>query len=915
MKRDLAALFTCCLLALTQVPGTATLQRAPDDGLPRLLSRLEQLIQAGQPEAYLDLLGAFADRPLASAAARVLISPGVTRAVIRERDRAPLEGTLPGGGYRLMVEVFIEHGTRARVSTWQLDVRRITGDREDTWVIAGQQYLSGIDGLYRLSLNRLRQYHATNLVVRSEDLEVNLKDGYVFVAETEDGPTAAVLLPGSGASFRFKPTPQTEREQVTLYAGSDTIADEYDAMFMRFNPGEFAARFSAQSLREEAVDAGTLRRADTVFRDKINRSFSLDMGDLSRESWSLSPSFGDLLVEIRSRQFPSLTYSKSSNDAEDITVFDRRRRRNIAVYPSQRNIERNGRFFDEDRDVAFDVTDYLVEATFDPLRQTIQGRTRLRLTMKDGGLSSLTLKLADPFLVRSVFSPEFGRLLFLRVRDQNSLVINFPGVVAQKGMLTLVVEYGGKLEPSMVDREALTLSPQEPDQLRFETSEFPSEPNLLYTGRHFWYPQAPVSDYAPAMLRLTVPDGYSVLASGELTTGSPLMVPPLDGQKTASRLFVFAAPQPVRYLSCLISRLVRVDTRTVSLKEALATPGPDGPAPAPRPLRVGTFYDTLNLTVDTNPRQQARGRRMADTAQDIVRFYSGIVGDSPYPSLAIGLVEKDLPGGHSPAYLSVLYQPMPQGNYSWANDPAAFPNYPEFFVAHEIAHQWWGQAVAWRSYHEQWISEGFAQYFAALYAQRSRGESAFQDVIIRMARFAREQSAQGPVSLGYRLGHIKGDSRVFRALVYNKAAVVLHNLRLLLGDDVFFRGVRRFYADWRFRKACTADVQHAFETESGQDLEVFFEEWIHTSGVPVVKFSWAREGEGSAAVAVVRFEQVGTAFDMPIPVTVRYDDGSSEDVTVPVRARAAEVRIPLRGAVRSIDVNPRGTAIVEVYRN
>ena len=88
----------------------------------------------------------------------------------------------------------------------------------------------------------------------------------------------------------------------------------------------------------------------------------------------------------------------------------------------------------------------------------------------------------------------------------------------------------------------------------------------------------------------------------------------------------------------------------------------------------------------------------------------------------MALVESDLPGGHSPAYFAVLNQPLPTTPLTWRNDPASFDSFPEFFLAHEVAHQWWGQAVGWRNYHEQWLSEGFAQYFAALYAQHQRGD-------------------------------------------------------------------------------------------------------------------------------------------------------------------------------------------------
>ena len=194
--------------------------------------------------------------------------------------------------------------------------------------------------------------------------------------------------------------------------------------------------------------------------------------------------------------------------------------------------------------------------------------------------------------------------------------------------------------------------------------------------------------------------------------------------------------------------------------------------------------------------------------------------------------ESELPGGHSPAYFAILNQPLPTTPYVWRNDPVSFNSYPTFFLAHELAHQWWGQAIGWKNYHEQWLSEGFAQYFAAMYAEKERGNETFVDVLRQMRRWAIETSPQGPVYLGYRLGHIKGDSRVFRAVIYNKAAMVLHMLRRLVGDEAFFRGIRAFYAEWRFQKAGTDDFRVAMEKASGSDLSAFFEAWIFRHGDP-----------------------------------------------------------------------------------
>ena len=336
------------------------------------------------------------------------------------------------------------------------------------------------------------------------------------------------------------------------------------------------------------------------------------------------------------------------------------------------------------------------------------------------------------------------------------------------------------------------------------------------------------------------------------------------GQR-ARKQFVFEAAQPLRYLACVISRFTRVTTRDLLIG---AENDPVGAKP-------------VKLTVQANPRQAARARAFADRAAAIYEYYGRLIGDAPYPAFTLAVTENDLPGGHSPAYFAILNQPLPLSPIVWRNDPVAFDGYPPFFLAHEIAHQWWGQAVGWKNYHEQWISEGFAQYFAALYAAQDRGDEVFRGMLRQMRRWAIEQSSQGPVYLGYRLGHIKAEGRVFRAIVYNKGAMVLHMLRRLVGDEKFFAGLRQFYATWKFRKAGTDDFRLAMQKASGTDLTAFFDGWVYGASVPVLAFTSTVSG----SEARIRFEHRGAVMPTPVTVTITYADGTSEEVVVAVTER------------------------------
>ena len=175
-------------------------------------------------------------------------------------------------------------------------------------------------------------------------------------------------------------------------------------------------------------------------------------------------------------------------------------------------------------------------------------------------------------------------------------------------------------------------------------------------------------------------------------------------------------------------------------------------------------------------------------------------------------------------------------------------------------------------------------------------------------RWALSESDQGPVHLGSRLGHVKRDPRVFRALVYNKGASVLHMLRRLLGDEVFFRGLRRFYMDRRYQKAGTEDFERAMEAESGRVLDRFFERWIYGSDIPRIRYS-TQIGDKHV---MVRFEQAGDqVFDIPVTVTLSYTDGRTINVIVPVSDTQVERSIPTEGPVRRVQVNQDSAALAE----
>jgi hypothetical protein len=875
----------------------------PEDGIAKLLRSLEQGLQAGDPEQYVQLLAPIANQDEARVFAEGWYDPRITRAAVRERDRQPLAEIPEGDGYELYVDIFTEFGRQGRLGSWRLDVRRSASAGLE-WQIAAQNETSAFEGLHQLELNRHRQLEATDLVIAAEDLVLRVPEATVFVSEIPSGTTALVVM-GRG-EMTFSPRPEAERGQVRILTGDEVLRTRADAVFVRLNPSQLGARVSG-TLEERPVDARELQRALEIFDEEVSRSFSIDLRDLSPDLWSTVPLPDDFIAEIRTRGYDTLTYTRLAGDLEDIGLSDRRRGRTIALYASQQKLAERGRFYSEDERADFDILRYDVEARFEPDRLWIEGRTGLRLEVTKGPLGSFSLRLARELALRSVISPEYGRLLALRGFNQDTIIVQLPEAAPRGDVFDVVVSYAGRLEPQPVSREVLRLAGDTPGpggqderrDPRFDNALLvPLERSWLYSVNSNWYAQSSVTDFAPARMQLAVPDGYASIASGAVAGPSEVGPLPDGGRNLTWRRTTFVAGQPIRYLSWLVSRFSH---------EADATAAVD-PAAAAAPSMFG--FPSVDVGVEANPRQSGRGREIGERAAGVLDFYGSLMGEFPYPSFTLAVVESELPGGHSPAYFAQINEPPALLPLVWRGDPAYFQGFDDFFLAHELAHQWWGQAVGWKNFHEQWLSEGLAQYFAVLDVERRRPDDLGR-ILRQLRRWSMDESDQGPVYLGYRLGHIRGGSRVYRALVYNKSALVLHMLRRVVGDEAFFQGLRRYYTDWRFRKAGTEDFRAAFEAVTGRALDQFFEGWIYGQELPRVRYDWRTEGEA----AVLTFEQLGdTTFTLPVTVSLELDGRRTTDRVVVIDYRTVEVRVPIAGRLRNVTVNDDHAALGEFSR-
>jgi aminopeptidase N len=225
-------------------------------------------------------------------------------------------------------------------------------------------------------------------------------------------------------------------------------------------------------------------------------------------------------------------------------------------------------------------------------------------------------------------------------------------------------------------------------------------------------------------------------------------------------------------------------------------------------------------------------------------------------------------------------------------------------VAHETAHQWFGDSVTEADWPELWLSEGFATYFGHLFFERAEGEADFR------ARLE-EDRAQVLASGDVRRPVIDREEEDLFALLnannYPKAGWVLHMLRGILGDDAFFRGIRSWYASFAGGTATTADFRRAMEEASGAELGWFFQQWLGEPGYPVLTVAHGWDATAGEVAVTVRQEQDAAwpTFRLPLELELISGEGEPQRERVELKGREAAFRFkadrPLRGVVLDPD--------------
>lgn len=292
----------------------------------------------------------------------------------------------------------------------------------------------------------------------------------------------------------------------------------------------------------------------------------------------------------------------------------------------------------------------------------------------------------------------------------------------------------------------------------------------------------------------------------------------------------------------------------------------------------------------------------AEPTKKVLEFYSSYIGPFAYEKLAN--IQSNSVSGGMEAASAILYSEgsvVGDRNERWRN-----------VVIHEIAHQWFGNAVTENDWDDVWLSEGFATYFTLLFIEHEYGHDAFME---GLASSKKSVNAFYEKNLTYRIVHdnLKDMSQVTTGQTYQKGSWTLHMLRGVMGTDAFWKGIQSYYKKYQNLNATTADFQHAMEEASGLDLTVFFQQWLYKPGTLKINGSWqynAKKKEVNVLLDQVQTD--GSIFKMPIQIAIYSKNQKKPQIkTIQVNEKSNMFILPTDSEPEDIILDPNSWVLME----
>ncbi|WKN30694.1 M1 family metallopeptidase [Porifericola rhodea] len=445
------------------------------------------------------------------------------------------------------------------------------------------------------------------------------------------------------------------------------------------------------------------------------------------------------------------------------------------------------------------------------------------------------------------------------IHQQERLIILLSSPLDPAYTGTLNISYEG------IPEDGLIIAENENGERTFFGDNWPNR------ARHWLSVVDHPEDKASCEFKITAPDHYKVIANGLLREESSLGRIHKEDKKFTH--WVCTQPIPTKVMVFGAARFAVMHDQQW-----------DG-----IPIQHWVYADSRKTGLDD-----------FEPTANVLHFMSTTIGKYPYEKLA-NVESKTKYGGMENASNIFYNQRLVDGNKNI-----------EALIAHEIAHQWFGNAVTEKSWEHLWLSEGFATYLSHMYIESTYGVDSLRGLLKKDKErvFAYYNKAPNSAVVD------PTETNLFQYLnanAYQKGAWVLHMLRERIGDRAFKKGMQAYYKTYCHANADTEDFKKVMERVSGQNLSSFFKQWLHTPGHPVVHGMWKYNGLGKKLKLELRqVHSNRTQYQYPLEIGIYYmDDSEPEIVKVNLRKHDEKYEFKLKGRPQRIVIDPHEKLLVD----
>jgi len=828
---------------------------------------------------------------------------GATRdAVTDNQGRFKIEG-LASGGYKITVkrdgfktaerDVKVESDKTATVEI-KLEIAET---RAEVGVGAKGSVTPNSDPNYRTLRDAKpgETYTVSNLTLKRDVATIKLTSGRIsFISPVLDRIAIGVFV-GEG-EFTLDPYLAIERNRLKLVTGSETVSEQFSRIVLAFTDNTYqeikgASQSAGSSADNQIMDA--MRELQNRLRSRERGSGENLEAELLADLYNpkLAGAFNAFIFGKKRNDLRLYIRPRGSLECEEVVLLNADWNNEQAGYWYSGHFEgeykNNTASSDEDKSV-IDVEHYKIENAIKGER--LAATAEINFTAIADGERVLGLGLLEELRVaRALFGDkEIGFIQEDKKKDGSFYVI-FPEPLVNGRKYKLTVEYLG--EKVLVNAGG---------------------GNYSVENRTSWYPSVnSFKDRATFDLTFKFPKQNSLVSVGKMVKEWQ------EGDIAASQ---WVSDIPLAVAGFNYGRFKKKETTDADTKYQI-----EGYA-------VSEMPDGLR---DTGIGGMAPARLLDNSiveATNSMRVFSHYFGPLPYGRIAITQQPQGFSGQAWPSLVFLPLMSYLDSTQRWMllGNSRGLTEFVDEVNAHEVSHQWWGHIVGWSSYHDQWLSEGFAFFSAGLYLRATQPKpdkymdywKHAQQTILEKNEFGLRPNEAAPVWMGYRSGFHKLPNAP-QALIYRKGGYVLHMLHQMMydrqtGDKAFIAMMQDFVKTYYNNNASTEAFKGVVEKHmipqkmdltGDKKMDWFFIQWVYGTEIPRYRLDYTLTSqEDGKCLLTFKLTQsdVSQGFRMPVPIYLDFDGGKLVrlgDVKITGSTTTEEIKVPLPQKPKRVLIN------------